>query len=106
MDIVESFLCEKFDEALRLAKEYQKIGTLDECREAKEKQIPKEPLICGISKQGLNGDTIHTNAVSYQDDCYECPSCESFLGYVTDCGDEKYQDNFCPACGQALKWGD
>ena len=87
--------------------EYEKIGTIDECKSAMEKQIPQKPELIEVKTQGLVGDGTHTDKVSYQSDAYECPKCGSFLGFKTDCcDDEHYQDSFCPDCGQKLKWGD
>lgn len=87
--------------------EYEKIGTVDECREAREKQIPQKPELIEVKTQGLVGDGTHTSKVSYQSDAYECPKCGSFLGFKADCCcGGYYQDSFCSACGQALKWGD
>ena len=60
--------------------------------DALEKQIAKKPYI-----QQVEIDC-------YEHDCMECPSCDSFLGYATDCKEEHYQDNYCPHCGQALDW--
>lgn len=97
-------------ELLALRKEllqYRQIGTVDECMAAMEKQIPQKPEMIEAQSQGLIGDGTHTNQVSYQSDAYECPKCGSFLGFKTDCcDDENYQDCFCSACGQALKWED
>lgn len=66
-----------------------------------EKQTPKKPIKYGDTRQGLDNDG---NSISKQEDCYECPTCESFLGYVSDCKDENYQDCYCRACGQAILW--
>lgn len=84
MDIVESFLREKFDEELRLAKEYQKIGTLDECRTAMEKAKPKKPA-------------------EDKDKYYICPNCGRHVFY-----NEFFNSDvlYCEICGQALKWSD
>ena len=59
---------------------------------ALEKQIPKKPYI-----QQIEVDY-------YEHDCYECPNCDSFLGYVSECKEEHYQNNYCPECGQAIDW--
>ena len=97
-------------ELLTLRKELQKyrqIGTVDECMAAIEKQIPQKPELIEVKTQGLVGDGTHTDKVSYQYDAYECPKCGSFLGFKADCCcGGYYQDSFCSACGQALKWGD
>ena len=58
---------------------------------ALEKQIPKKPY---IQQDNRNND------------CMECPSCDSFIGYECDCRDEHYQINYCPNCGQAIDWSD
>lgn len=66
--------------------EYDESGFMEitrECFEALiEKQIPKKPI------NGL------------------CPTCGSITH--TDCGDSflDYSLEFCPNCGQALKWGE
>ena len=61
---------------------------------ALEKQIPKKPYIQQVEIE------------DYDRDCMECPSCDSFLGYETDCKEEHYQDNYCPNCGQKLDWSE
>ena len=58
---------------------------------ALEKHIPKKPY---IQQDDRNND------------CLECPSCDSFIGYEYDCRDEHYQINYCPCCGQAIDWSD
>ena len=58
--------------------------------EAREKQIPR--------KLGIED--------SDRGKCCICPSCEGFIGYMIDCKDECYQDNYCPSCGQNLDWSD
>ena len=71
--------CSVFGEALKKA-----INAL-------EKQIAKKPY---IQQDNRNND------------CMECPSCDSFIGYECDCRDEHYQINYCPNCGQAIDWSD
>ena len=58
---------------------------------ALEKQIAKKPY---IQQDNRNND------------CMECPSCDSFIGYECDCRDEHYQIGYCPNCGQAIDWSD
>jgi len=62
--------------------------------QALEKQMPKKPYI-----QQVEIDY-------YEHDCMECPSCDSFLGYASECKEEHYQENYCPNCGQRLDWGE
>lgn len=61
---------------------------------ALEKQIPKKPYIQQVVKDFR------------EHDCYECPNCDSFVGYVSDCKDEHYQIGYCSNCGQKLDWSD
>ena len=60
---------------------YRQIGTVDECGAAREKQIPKEPII-----KTINGIT-----------CTACPKCFCF---------SIPKSKYCSNCGQSLKWGD
>ena len=62
---------------------YRQIGTVDECRAAREKQIPKEPI----------DDEFRSKC---------CPNCGR-------CACELLSNRhmpYCEYCGQALKWGD
>lgn len=75
---------------LKMLSEYREIGTVEECREAMEKQNPKKPNI-------RNGKLS---------DAYICSKC----GYTFIHKDETgwfcgKQYKFCPDCGQAIKWG-
>lgn len=65
-------------EALKEVQKYRGIGTVEECREAMEKQTPNKP------KDGLYGHGY-----------FACGSCKNPLD-----GDESY----CPQCGQAIRW--
>ena len=64
--------------ALKEVQQYREIGTVEECREAREKQTPNKP------KDGLYGHGY-----------FACGSCKNPLD-----GDESY----CPQCGQAIRW--
>lgn len=69
--------------ALKEIQKYREIGTVEECREAREKQKPKNPV----------KDKYHHNC---------CPNC----GWIVsgECG---YGEEFCPHCencGQAIRW--
>lgn len=90
-------------ESIKEIQQYRAIGTVDKCREARERQIPKKPVKYGDTRQGLDNNG---NSISWQQDCYECPTCGSFLGYVSDCEDEEYQDGYCRNCGQAIDWSE
>lgn len=64
--------------------EYEKIGTVDECRTARERIIPKKPA-------------------EDKDKYYCCPNCGRYVFY-----NEFFNGDVlhCEICGQALKWGD
>jgi len=66
-----------FAEALSDWRQYRKVGTLEECRAAVEKQTAKRPRIMG-------------NAMI----CPSCPRC-----FKSD------NSTYCPSCGQRIDWG-
>lgn len=72
--------------ALEEVQQYRQIGTVEECREAVEKQTAIEPEKVNIPC------TSWTKAHMR----YRC-SCGSFLTSY---------DDYCNKCGQKLKWGD
>ena len=65
--------------------EYEEIGTVEECREAVEKQKPKVPEF--------------THMLGEYTGKFKCPICEQSFSY--DCTDAKVF--FCKKCGQALQ---
>lgn len=70
-------------EIAEVLKEFSKIGTVEECREAVEKQKAKKPV----------KDKYHHNC---------CPNC----GWIVS-GEGGYGEEFCPHCencGQAIQW--
>lgn len=87
--------CMKFNCELAVCEKCDLYGTVgtdhcfeDACRkaiEALDKQIPKKPI-------------------PQDEDCLECPNCDSFIGYASECKDENYQVDYCSNCGQAIKW--
>ena len=58
---------------------YHCLGTVEELKEAREKQRAKKPI-----------ETEHLNCLNY-----ECPICEGGL---------YHEQQYCDECGQALKW--
>ena len=99
--------------ALEEIQEYRVIGTVEEFKALKdinriadnlskmeriefkalkEKNEPKKPYIQQIVKDFR------------EHDCYECPNCDCFVGYVSECQEEHYQYIYCPNCGQKLDW--
>lgn len=75
--------------ALEEIQQYRKIGTVEECRMAVEKQKPKEPTVL---KQRYS-------------DSYNCPKCGRSL--ILKCGTDWFGGQHyksCPNCGQAIRW--
>lgn len=75
----------------RIADNLSKMERI-EFKALKEKNEPKKPYIQRIVKDFR------------EHDCYECPNCDCFVGYVSECQEEHYQDIYCPNCGQKLDW--
>lgn len=70
--------CNKCDKYRKELEAYRRIGTLDEFKEAKEKQTPKRP--------GIGNDNGRERKC--------CPVCGCFYHPTA---------NYCSKCGQALK---
>ena len=73
--------------ALVERRKYQLIGTLEECKSAREKQMPMKPYMEGDGYDD-NGELIF--------DTWICPSCGQ--RYEIDYDDYEY----CPNCGQHI----
>ena len=73
-------------QSIRKAQQYQEIGTVEECREAVEKQKAKKP--------DYEGDGYADGHMVY--DTWICPNCGE--RYEVDYDDYKH----CPNCGQAI----
>ena len=71
------------EKALEEIQQYRAIGTIEECREAVEKQKVKKVIAYGDSE---DGDIL-------------CPYCDDDLWDYKECG-----FNNCPFCGQRLDW--
>ena len=74
---------EIYERDCRELEQYREIGTVEEFRETREKQIPKEPL----SGADINGNEYLI--------CRECSVIVK---------DGEWKANYCPDCGQAIKW--
>lgn len=78
--------------ALEEVEQYRALGTVEELKEAREKQIPKKPI-------------------EYEDKYYACPRCEGNLmykwdEYPTKLKSKKYGLPYCLGCGQKLDWSE
>ena len=80
--------------AIKEVQQYREIGTVEECREAVEKQKAKKPDIYTDTRNMVD---LHGNVYAEQANVYLCPTCESFIGYV---GNNIF--HYCPVCGQAI----
>lgn len=65
--------------------QYRKIGTVEECRKAREKQNQKPLDFYGDSEDGK----------------LLCPNCGNDLWELKECG-----FNNCPYCGQVIQWNE
>ena len=76
-------------QALEEIQQYRKIGTVEECRKAVEKQKPEKPEIYT--------DTIQTISSSFNRDVYLCSRCGQFIGNIDD-----ELPRYCNCCGQRI----
>ena len=79
---------EQLADWLEELKQYQSLGTVEECKTAIERMEPLTPNF--ISEGEADGYPVY--------DVYECPHCEE--QYEREYGEYKY----CPNCGQAMNW--
>ena len=75
----EDYAIEEAIKALKEIQQYRAIGTVDECREAVEKQKAKRPVL-----RNDNGKLRKS-----------CPVCGCFFSPLS---------RSCPKCGQAILW--
>lgn len=75
--------------------EYAAIGTVEECREAVEKQTAKKPEF--VDTRFMNNGKHISDGCQLQK-CYKCPNCNQHIFHVWD--DELY----CKYCGQKIDW--
>ena len=80
--------------ALKEIQQYREIGTVEECREAVEKQKPKAP------KDSLKIEPVIDENGAYVDADTTvyilCPNCGEMVGI------DENVDKFCRECGQAI----
>lgn len=73
--------------ALKEIQKYRKIGTLEECRAAMEKQTAKKPMHVTNSYFGYQKHKEH-------------------VGYCPDCGHQVEEPYGCPNCLRKIDWSD
>lgn len=72
--------------------EYIAIGTVEECQEAREKQIQKKPNI--------------TTGQNDTDKLACCPTCDSNVDWTYEGFWRKGKRKYCHECGQAIDWSE
>jgi len=85
--------------ALEEIKQYQALGTVEELREAREKQRAKKIIIVKAKNEIEDvsiGDFVH----------YKCPSCGERIGSAFHYPPNEYmmEHKFCNKCSQKLDW--
>lgn len=78
-------------QALEEVQKYREIGSIEECRASREKQIPKNPT--------YDGDGYAPDGTFVWDE-WICPCCGT--RYEVDY--DEY--DFCPNCGKKIDWSD
>lgn len=81
-DEVQEMLKEYREGGALELKQYRAIGTVEECREARERQRGKKPILSAPCK-----------SINY----YLCPDCREIL---------RINRPFCSKCGSAIDWID
>lgn len=85
----EDYAIEEAIKALEEVQQYRKIGTVEECRKAVEKQKPKKPKL--NYKPRFFGKATYT-----------CPKCGNCC--LEEFANERQNNNYCWDCGQAIQW--
>lgn len=67
---------------------------MEELKEAREKQVAKKV-------QKLESKMLIADGWQYQ-----CPKCKCAVGINQHAEEQTQEDEYCPTCGQALKWGE
>lgn len=83
------YAIEEAIKALNEIQQYREIGTVEECQEAREKQIPKK---CNVAKDNFR---IY----------YSCPKCNHNLRIEYNRGSWiGKRSKYCSCCGQDIQW--
>ena len=78
--------------ALKEIQQYREIGTVEECREAVERQNPKKPKDSLKINPVIDGNGAYVDADTTV--YLLCQNCEELVGIEENC------DNYCRECGQ------
>lgn len=89
--------------------QYRAIGTVEECREARERQRGKKPILCMNEVSGMFIDYAdgHGEYKTQMNNWWRCPCCNEVVGqrviahkHIHD----QRKKKFCEKCGQAISW--
>lgn len=75
--------------ALKEIQQYRKIGTVEECKKAREKQNPKKPIPINYQKYANKIENA-----DFLEDSYLCPNCKTVIR----------SGSYCNRCGQKINW--
>ena len=93
--------------ALDEIQNYRAIGTVEECREARERQRGKKPILCMNEVSGMFVDyaDVHGEYKTQMNNWWRCPCCNEVVGqrviahkHIHD----QRKKKFCEKCGQAI----
>ncbi len=81
-------------------REYEAIGTVEECREARERQMAKKPLIKSKYKTKIQtGDYVYIKCPCCGEDIFSC-------FYYLPWNDAQKSHEHCKNCGQTIDWSE
>lgn len=75
--------------ALKEIQRYREIGTVEECKKAREKQNPKKPIPINYQKYANKIENA-----DFLEDSYLCPNCKTVIR----------SGSYCNRCGQKINW--
>lgn len=86
--------------ALEEIQQYRAIGTVEECREARERQMAKKPIINSKKKAKIKtGDYVYVKCPCCGEDIFSC-------FYFLPWNDVQMSHEHCQNCGQAIDWSE
>ena len=96
--------------ALEENEQYKALGTVEELRLAKEKQIAKKPILKhDVSVMHINRGNQPHEWKRLESDNWHCPECDSFVGervYVLSKVHDQRKKKYCDNCGQKIDFGE
>lgn len=101
----------KINGVLQEIQQYRAIGTVEECREARERQIVKKPILCMNERSGMFVDYAdgHGEYKTQMNNWWRCPWCNEVVGQrviVQKQIHDQRKKKFCENCGQAIDWSE